>query len=159
MPAPSLLKEILPEELKTWVFASESTAKPFSYLLNVDLVLVVAVNALWVLAELIPPTLHGLSTFSYLAVDCAAQAQREQSWALGSTARKPPYPPPPRREIPSQPSQQVLLTTSSLSISYSHKDFPWTPPSVSLCTWTRILVWGSCWLAVNYQNSQLCGWI
>lgn len=78
--APSLLKEILPEELKTWIFASESTTKPFSYLLNMGMVLVVVVNVLWVLAELIPQTLYGLSTFSYLAAVCAAEAQREQSW-------------------------------------------------------------------------------
>lgn len=90
-PAPSLLKEIfLPEELKTRIFASESTTKPFSYLLNMGMVLVVVVNALWVLAELIPQTLHGLSIFSYLAVDFSAEAQRKQSWAWGSTAREPP---------------------------------------------------------------------
>lgn len=76
-PAPSLLKEILPEELKTWIFASESTTKPFSYLLNMGMVLVVVVNALWVLADLIPQTLHGLSIFSYLPVNCAAETQRE----------------------------------------------------------------------------------
>lgn len=80
----------LPEELKTRIFASESTTKPFSYLLNMGMVLVVVVKALWVLAELIPQTLHGLSIFSYLAVDCAAEAQREQSWAWSSTAREPP---------------------------------------------------------------------